>query len=54
MMTDRQQQFCEEFLSLYHLDYKIVDKEIWTDEATFKLNGRINRHNSVLLGREPT
>ena len=23
---DRRQQFCEEFLSLYHLDSKIVDK----------------------------
>ena len=38
---DRRQQFCEEFLSLYHLDSKIVD------EATFKLNGCINSvHNS--------
>ena len=50
---DRRQQFCEEFLSLYHLDSKIVDKVIvWTDEATFKLNGRINRHTSVYWADE--
>ena len=49
---DRRQQFCEEFLSLYHLDSKIVDKVIWTDEVTFKLNGRINRHNSVYWADE--
>ena len=49
---DRRQQFCEELLSLYHLDSKIVDKVIWTEEATFKLNGHTNRHNSVYWADE--
>ena len=49
---DRRQQFCKEFLSLYHLDSNIVDEVIWTDEATFKLNGRINRHYSVYWADE--
>lgn len=50
--SDRRVQFCEEFLSLYHINPDILDKVIWTDEASFKLNGRINRHNSVYWSLE--
>ena len=31
---------------------KIVDKVIWTNETTFKLNGHMNRHNSVYWADE--
>lgn len=44
---DRRLQFCETFLAFYEEDPDLVKKIIWTDEAHFKLNGRVNRHNSV-------
>lgn len=44
---DRRMQFCEEFDVLFN--YKHV---IWTDEAIFKLNGQVNRHNCVYYSDE--
>lgn len=44
---DRRLQFCETFLAYVNEDPDVVNKIIWTDEAQFKLNGRVNRHNCV-------
>lgn len=49
---DRRVQFCENFITQFNDDPTFVDKIIWTDEATFKLNGRINRHNAVYWADE--
>ena len=44
---DRGTEFCEKLLIMAEEDYSIFDKIIWTDEAIFKLNGHVNRHNSI-------
>lgn len=44
---DRRLQFCEIFLNQYENDPSLTDKILWTDEACFKLNGHVNRHNAV-------
>lgn len=44
---DRKIEFCEMFLSLLETELDIIHHIIWSDEAMFKLNGHINRHNSV-------
>ena len=44
---DRRLQFCETFLQFYENSAEITDQIIWSDEATFKVNGHVNRHNSV-------
>lgn len=44
---DRRMQFCELFLGKMDRNRQIFDDILWTDEATFKLNGHINRHNCV-------
>jgi len=44
---DKRMQFCEIFLSYYDDSPDIVDQILWTDEASFKLNGHVNRHNCV-------
>ena len=44
---DRRVKCCEKLLVMIEEDNSILDKIIWTDEAIFKLNGHINRHNSV-------
>lgn len=44
---DRRLEFCENFVAFHNVDPSILDKIIWTDEAIFKLNGRVNRHNCV-------
>ena len=49
---DRKIQFCENFIAQYNDDPSLVDKVVWSDEATFKLNGRINRHNAVYWADE--
>jgi len=49
---DRRLQFCEVFLSQLDDDIGLVDKIIWTDEASFKLNGIVNRHNCVYWSRD--
>lgn len=44
---DRRLQFCEFFLNECENDPAITEKILWTDEACFKLNGHVNRHNAV-------
>ena len=50
---DRRLQFCET-LNDFSLneDPEILNKIIWSDEATFKLSGHINRHNCVYWSHE--
>ena len=33
-------------------DEEFVTKIVWSDEAQFKLNGRVNRHNCVYWAPE--
>lgn len=43
----RRMEFCEKFLALVESDHSLLDRIMWSDEATFKLNGHVNRHNSI-------
>lgn len=49
---DRRIEFCEKLLTMSEEDYSIFDKIIWTDEAIFKINGHVNRHNSIYWASE--
>ena len=49
---DRQVQFCEWFLHKCDERENFQDSIVWSDEATFKLNGTINRHNCVYWANE--
>jgi hypothetical protein len=40
-------EFCERFMNMVEDNPTLVDRVIWSDEAMFKLNGHINRHNCV-------
>ena len=42
---DRRIQFCEWYQAKCVEDNQFPKKIVWSDEATFKLNGSINRHN---------
>ena len=44
---DRRSQFCKQFDRMCEDNPTFLDKIVWTDEATFKLLGHINRHNCV-------
>jgi hypothetical protein len=44
---DRRIEFCEWFSIRCEAEPDFTRRILWTDEASFKLNGRINRHNSV-------
>ena len=45
--SGRRMEFAEAFLDMVAADERILDR-IWnSDEARFKLNGHINRHNCV-------
>jgi hypothetical protein len=44
---DRSFQFCGRFRHKVHEDDGIGRESVWSDEATFKLNGTANRHNFV-------
>jgi hypothetical protein len=35
-------QFCEWFMIMHVADPELTEKILWTDEATFKTNGRVN------------
>jgi hypothetical protein len=39
---DRQLEFCERIL-----DSTLLDQILWTDDATFQTNRRVNRHYCV-------
>lgn len=49
---DRRIEFCEKLLAMIEEDNSILDKIIWTDKAMFKLNGHVNRHNSIYWASE--
>lgn len=49
---DRRCEFAEIFLNLVANDSSLPDRILWTDEATFKLNGHVNRHNCVYYAVE--
>jgi len=38
--------------SNWYEDEEFVTKIVWSDEAQFKLNGRVNRHNCVYWAPE--
>ncbi|XP_071056520.1 uncharacterized protein [Onthophagus taurus] len=42
---DRRVQFCEEMMRRINDDLNFINKIIFSDEATFYLNGKVNRHN---------
>jgi len=44
---DRRLQFAEIVLNKIREDDQFLDKIIWSDEASFKLSGHVNRHNCV-------
>ncbi|CAF3819615.1 unnamed protein product [Rotaria sp. Silwood1] len=44
---NRRLEFCEWILNSTQEDPTLLDRILWTDEATFQINGRVNRHNSV-------
>jgi len=45
-------QFCEWFQQMVNEDEEFVTKIVWSDEAQFKLNGTVNRHNCVYWAPE--
>lgn len=49
---DRRMEFAECFLQNVSEDSTYIDKIWWSDEAIFKLNGHINRHNCVYWSAE--
>ena len=44
---DRRVEFCEWILDSIQDDPTLLDRILWTDEATFQTNGRVNKHNCV-------
>lgn len=49
---DRRAQFATDGLERFEQDEHILDKIIWSDEADFKLNGTVNRHNCTYWASE--
>lgn len=49
---DRRVEYCETFLSLLQNEPDLIYRVMWSDEAIFKLNGHINRHNSTYWATE--
>jgi len=49
---NRRVQYCEWFQNMVREDEEFVGKMIWSDEAQFKLNGTVNRHNCVYWAPE--
>lgn len=44
---DRRLQFCEEIMMRSDEDNNLFTHMVFSDEATFQLNGNVNRHNRV-------
>jgi len=44
---DRRLEFCEWILDSTEEDPTLLYRILWTDEATFQTNVRVNRHNYV-------
>ena len=49
---DRRCEFADTFLNLLADDSSLLNRIVWTDEANFKLNGHVNRHNCVYYAVE--
>lgn len=49
---DRRVEFCTTLLNRLNDDTSFLDKICWTDEACFKINGHVNRHNSIYWASE--
>ncbi|CAF3839089.1 unnamed protein product [Rotaria sp. Silwood1] len=49
---DRRCEFADIFLNLLADDSSLLSRIVWTDEAIFKLNGHVNRHNCVYYAVE--
>ncbi|CAK1592284.1 unnamed protein product [Parnassius mnemosyne] len=49
---DRRLQFCEWIQEMVIREPGFMGSIIWSDEAQFKLNGTVNRHNCVYWGEE--
>ncbi|KAL4112800.1 hypothetical protein QTP88_016529 [Uroleucon formosanum] len=49
---DRRLEFCEWYVIRTEADPEFFRTVLWSDEAIFKLNGRINRHNCVYWALE--
>lgn len=49
---DRRLEACQHFQQMFENDPRAVDHIIWSDEAIFKLNGQINKHNCVYWNSE--
>jgi len=45
-------QFCQWFQQMVNEDEEFVTNIVWSDEAQFKLNGTVNRHNRVYWAPE--
>ena len=41
---DRRLEFCEWILDSTQDDQTLLEQILWTEEATFKTNDRVNRH----------
>ena len=50
--ADRRLEFSEKFLALMRDDETLQDKIWWSDEACFKLNSHIKRHNCTYWSHE--
>lgn len=50
--NDRRLEFCEQFLEMQVNQPNLFERVLWSDEATFKLNGHINRHNCIYYEAE--
>jgi len=44
-------QFCKWLQQMVNEDEEFVVKIVWSDEAKFKLNGTVNHHNCVYVGK---
>jgi len=45
-------EFCEWYLAKCEDDQQFPRQLVWSDEATFKLNGTINHHNCTYWARK--
>ena len=50
--ADRRLQMCELFITQFKDDAEVFNMIMWSDEASLKLNGMINRHNCVIYATE--
>ena len=50
--ADRRLQRCEFFISRFKDNPELFNEIMWSDEASFKLNGMINPHKCVIYATE--